>query len=103
MAAQSSAMFGWSWIEVSVLGSQVFGQALTESCANDLWAASSQRQSYSSAPLGQVTQGHVKYTNIGSLTLSFLSYNDDRDLTFSSTFRMDNMSSCCERDLGFKV
>ena len=33
MAGQSSAMFGWSWSEVSVLGSQVFGQALLESCA----------------------------------------------------------------------
>ena len=32
MAGQSSAMFGWSWTEVSVLGSQVFGQALMESC-----------------------------------------------------------------------
>ena len=31
MAGQSSAMFGWSWTEVSVLGSQVFGQALMES------------------------------------------------------------------------
>ena len=24
-------MFGWSWTEVSILGSQVFGQALRES------------------------------------------------------------------------
>ena len=32
MAGQSSAMFGWSWTEVSVLGSQVLGQALMESC-----------------------------------------------------------------------
>ena len=32
MAEQSSAMFGWSWTEVSVLGSQVFGQARMESC-----------------------------------------------------------------------
>ena len=32
MAGQSSAMFGWSWTEVSVLGSQVFGRALMESC-----------------------------------------------------------------------
>ena len=32
MAEQSSAMFGLSWTEVSVLGSQVFGQALIESC-----------------------------------------------------------------------
>ena len=32
MVGQSSAMFGWSWTEVSVLGSQVFGQALMESC-----------------------------------------------------------------------
>ena len=27
MARQSSDMFGWSWTEVIVLGSQVFGQA----------------------------------------------------------------------------
>ena len=33
MAGQSSAMFGWRWGKVSVLGSQVFGQALMESCA----------------------------------------------------------------------
>ena len=33
MAGQSSAMFGWSWTEVSVLCSQVFGRALMESCA----------------------------------------------------------------------
>ena len=33
MTGQSSAMFGWSWTEVSVLGSQVFGRALMESCA----------------------------------------------------------------------
>ena len=32
MAGQSSAMFGSSWTEVIVLGSQVFGQALMESC-----------------------------------------------------------------------
>ena len=32
MAGQSSAMFGRSWTEVSVFGSQVFGQALMESC-----------------------------------------------------------------------
>ena len=32
MAGQSTAIFGWSWPEVSVLGSQVFGQALMESC-----------------------------------------------------------------------
>ena len=32
MAGHSSAMFGCSWTEVSVLGSQVFGQALMESC-----------------------------------------------------------------------
>ena len=32
MAAQSSAMFGWSWSEVSVLGSQLFGRALMQSC-----------------------------------------------------------------------
>ena len=33
MAGQCSAMFGCSWTEVSVMGSQVFGQALMESCA----------------------------------------------------------------------
>ena len=27
MAGQGSVMFGWSWTEMSVLGSQVFGQA----------------------------------------------------------------------------
>ena len=36
MAGQSSAMFGWSWTEVSVLGSRVFGQALLESCVGRL-------------------------------------------------------------------
>ena len=36
MAGQSSAMFGWSWTEVSVLGSQVFTQSLMESCENIL-------------------------------------------------------------------
>ena len=33
MAGQSSAMIGWSWTDVIVLGSQVFGQALMNSCA----------------------------------------------------------------------
>ena len=33
MAGQSSAMFAWSWTEMGVLGSQVFGQAFMESCA----------------------------------------------------------------------
>ena len=32
MAGQSSAMFGWSWTEESVFGSQVFGRGLMESC-----------------------------------------------------------------------
>ena len=32
MAGQSSAMFVWSWTEVSVLGSQVYGRGLMESC-----------------------------------------------------------------------
>ena len=32
MAGRSSGMLCWSWTEVSVLGSQVFGQALMESC-----------------------------------------------------------------------
>ena len=36
MAGQSFAMFGWSWTEVSVLGSQVFGQDLMESCGLDI-------------------------------------------------------------------
>ena len=30
MAGQRSAKFDWSWTKVSVLGSQVFGQALIE-------------------------------------------------------------------------
>ena len=29
---QSSAMFGWSWTDASVLGSHVFGQAFMDSC-----------------------------------------------------------------------
>ena len=32
MDGQSSTMFGWCWTDVTVLGSQVFGQALMESC-----------------------------------------------------------------------
>ena len=32
MARQSLAMFGWSWIDVSVLGSKVFRHALMNSC-----------------------------------------------------------------------
>ena len=32
MAGQSSAMIGGGWADVSVLGSQVFGQALMDSC-----------------------------------------------------------------------
>ena len=32
MAGQSSAMIGLSWADVSVLGSQVFGQVLMDSC-----------------------------------------------------------------------
>ena len=32
MAGKSYSMFGWSWTEVSVLGSQVFGRGLMESC-----------------------------------------------------------------------
>ena len=32
MAGDSSVIIGWSWTEVSVLGSQVFGQASMESC-----------------------------------------------------------------------
>ena len=31
MAGQSFAIFEWSWTEVNVLGSQLFGQALMES------------------------------------------------------------------------
>ena len=37
MAGHSSAVFGWSWTEVSVLGSEVFGQALMESCELGQW------------------------------------------------------------------
>ena len=32
MAGYCFGMFGWSWIETSVLGSQVFGQASMEGC-----------------------------------------------------------------------
>ena len=32
MDGQSFAMFGWSWTDESVLGSEVFGQALMYSC-----------------------------------------------------------------------
>ena len=32
MAGHISVMFGWTWSEVSVLGSQVFGQSSAESC-----------------------------------------------------------------------
>ena len=32
MAGHGFAMFGWSWIEASILGSQVFGQASVEGC-----------------------------------------------------------------------
>ena len=32
MAGQRYDMFDWIWTEVSVLGSQVFGQTLMESC-----------------------------------------------------------------------
>ena len=34
MTRQDSAMFNWSWTEVSILGSQVLGRAsIMESCA----------------------------------------------------------------------
>ena len=32
MAGHSFVLFGWSWTEVSLLGSQVFGQDLVKSC-----------------------------------------------------------------------
>ena len=32
MAGHGFVIFGWSWIEASVLGSQVFEQASMESC-----------------------------------------------------------------------
>ena len=32
MAGNGFVMFGWSWIEASVLGSQVFRQASMEGC-----------------------------------------------------------------------
>ena len=35
MAGQSYAMIGLSWTDVSVLGSQVFGQALMDSCVRE--------------------------------------------------------------------
>ena len=37
MAGQSSAMFGWSWTDMSVFGSLVFGQALMESCGGSVY------------------------------------------------------------------
>ena len=36
MAGDSSAMLGWSWTDLSVLGSQLFGQASAESCGTGL-------------------------------------------------------------------
>ena len=44
MAGQSFAMFGWSWTEASVLGSQVFGRALMESCA--MWGDNMAEKDY---------------------------------------------------------
>ena len=38
MAGHISVMFGWSWTEASVLGSQVFGLASMESFARGLMA-----------------------------------------------------------------
>ena len=35
MARHSFVVLGWSWTELSVLGSQVFGQAMLESCGID--------------------------------------------------------------------
>ena len=32
MAGHSLVMLGWSWTDLSVLGSQLFGQASAESC-----------------------------------------------------------------------
>ena len=37
MAGHSSVMIGWNWTEVSVLDSQVFGQALMKCCAVVTW------------------------------------------------------------------
>ena len=42
MAGWSSAMIGWSLTDVSVLGSQVFGQALMDSC--DVYTLSQELQ-----------------------------------------------------------
>ena len=36
MAGYGCVMFGWSWIEKSVLVSQVFGQASVEGCDMEL-------------------------------------------------------------------
>ena len=36
MAVQGSVLFCWSWTKVSVLGSQVFEQALMEGCVAQL-------------------------------------------------------------------
>ena len=32
VAGESSVVFAWSWTDVGVLGSQVFGQALKDNC-----------------------------------------------------------------------
>ena len=36
MAGHSFGMFGWNWTEASVLGSQVFRQALIEGCDEEV-------------------------------------------------------------------
>ena len=67
MAGQSSAMFGWSWTEVSVLGSQVFGQASMENCEARAIQGSKSRPAYQVVLLSVLLQGvtgvlHSYYT-----------------------------------------
>ena len=51
MAGHGCGMFGWSWIEASVLGSQVFGQASMEGCES--------QQSAMLAGIGNIVLGLV--------------------------------------------
>ena len=46
MAGHSAVMFGWSWTNISVSGSQLFGQASAESC---------ELIGYTSNPTGQMS------------------------------------------------
>ena len=60
-------MFGWSWTEVSVFSSQVFGQAPVES-TRALWDASDisymGKQSMASGSAVQVMEVHVQWRGV---------------------------------------